>query len=493
MRTLNSPRSSRSAGGRARRLAPLLALLVGLSVVTPAVARARTPAPPTTADRALAARIQSRFDVLPVQNGIVLMPKARLGDVRSIELAGGSVAINGVAVTGGELRARLGADADLILPLTYLDVATRQTLFGLAPAASAAGETPAAGAAAPAAPVPSTPTPPEAPAPPTPPSGDQFTHTGDRVRIGGSVTVDRDEVVDGDVVVIGGTARIDGDVTGEVAVVGGTCHIGPDAHVHGDVTVVGGVLDRNPNARLDGKVSLIGFGGRMLHGRRFPHFFDAAPFFGGFPFAFIGLFATVFRIALLILLGSLVVLIAQRPVELIGARAAAEPWKSGLVGLAAELLFLPVLVLTVIILAVTIIGIPLLVLVPFAVIAVLLVFLVGFTGVAYQVGRWLEARLGWRLAGPYAPTIIGIVALVALTLAGRLAGMIGSFFDLFAVMFVGLGTLIEWAAWTTGFGAAVLVRFGHHLGSSAPAVAGLPAPAAGPQDAGPAASGPSGM
>ena len=61
---------------------------------------------------------------------------------------------------------------------------------------------------------------------------------------------------------------------------------------------------------------------------------------------------------------------------------------SGFTGLLAQLLFIPVLVLTVVMLAVSMIGIPLLVLVPFGVVAFLLAMLVGFAGVALRVGQW---------------------------------------------------------------------------------------------------------
>jgi len=64
----------------------------------------------------------------------------------------------------------------------------------------------------------------------------------------------------------------------------------------------------------------------------------------------------------------IVTAIGQRPVQQIVARIAAEPLRAGLVGLLAEILFVPVLVVTIVALAISIIGIPLLLLVPFAII-----------------------------------------------------------------------------------------------------------------------------
>ena len=65
--------------------------------------------------------------MLPVRGGIALRPKTAMPGVRSIEVTGGAIAIDGRSVTGGELRDKLGVDADLILQLSYLDAA-RATL-----------------------------------------------------------------------------------------------------------------------------------------------------------------------------------------------------------------------------------------------------------------------------------------------------------------------------------------------------------------------------
>ena len=67
------------------------------------------------------AQIERLYDVLPVRGGIALRPKTSLPGVRSIEVTGGAIAIDGRAVTGAELRDKLGVDADLILQLSYLD------------------------------------------------------------------------------------------------------------------------------------------------------------------------------------------------------------------------------------------------------------------------------------------------------------------------------------------------------------------------------------
>ena len=84
----------------------------------------------TAAERqALGSQIEQRFDVLPVQDGVVLRPKDDSRGVRSIDLTGGAIAIDGEPVTGAELRRRLDADADLILRLSYLEAPEQRALF----------------------------------------------------------------------------------------------------------------------------------------------------------------------------------------------------------------------------------------------------------------------------------------------------------------------------------------------------------------------------
>ena len=78
--------------------------------------------------RDLRARIERRYDVVPLSDAVALRPKTPDGGVRLIEVSD-TIAINGVAVSGRELRERVGADADAIMRLSYLDAKTRRALF----------------------------------------------------------------------------------------------------------------------------------------------------------------------------------------------------------------------------------------------------------------------------------------------------------------------------------------------------------------------------
>jgi hypothetical protein len=437
---------------RSSRLAALVALAVALAC-TAAGAQ-----PPSGSD-SLRREVERRFDVLPVRDGIVLHPKSPRAGVRSIEITSDSISIDGAPATGAELRQKLGADADLVLRLSYLDADTLRALG--APASPPSGPP---RAAEPRAAEETPPPPPQPSSPSTPAPPRRTRQSDDRVRVGGRVVVEADEVVN-DVVVIGGTARVDGEVRKDIVVVGGMLEIGPTAEIGGDVSVVGGTLRRDPGAKIAGRVSQVG-PGIDLRGLRFGHFgpWFAHSLFGGF----VSLMSTLMRCAVLCILASLVLLFAREYVEGVSRRAAAEPVKAAAVGLLAELLFFPVLIVTVVFLVVIIIGIPLLVLVPFALLALAVVFLVGFTAVSYYVGQLVSARFGTPHPSPYVTTILGILVVMSPVLLGRIVGLgDGIVFPITgALLFIGF--CIEYVAWTIGFGAVALNRFDRRGAQAAP-------------------------
>jgi hypothetical protein len=404
----------------------VLALGTGLTIAGDAAAP-----PPQEASEDLRQRIEERFEVLPLHDGLALRPKSPMRGVRSIELSDGTIAIDGTPATGGELRRKLGPDADLVIRLSYLDVDARRALFG-------AGST---GAAEP------------------PPRPRRMRHLeAERVRVGGNVTVDDDETVT-DAVVIGGSLDVQGHVLHDVVVIGGILTIGPHAEIGRDITVIGGMIRRDPGAQVAGRVNQVGTGFdlRGLRWGRVPF----APLFlwGSIWGGLFALVSTVTRVAVLSLLASLVLLIGGDYVERVGARAAAEPIKAGIVGVLAQLLFFPLLIITIVVLVVTIIGIPLLALIPFAVLALALVALVGFTAVAQHVGRVVSTRMGSSQPNPYLTAILGILVVMSPVLLGRILGLgDGVSFPLAAVLMM-LGFMVEYVAWTVGFGAVALNRF----------------------------------
>lgn len=427
---------------------------------------------------ALRDQTRARFDVVTLTGGVGLVPKTPIAGVRLIEVRDGAVSINGEAASAKDVRTKLGKDADLVLRVTYLDAAGIATLTGAIPGGAGI-----------------VPEPPAPPAPPAPPSvsdrderearreerrarrreRDGDGTRGGIVRFGGTVRVEKDERVSGEVVVFGGTARIlgtvedelvvfggtadlQGTVEGDVSVVGGTLKLGPQSVVEGDVSVVGGSLQREPGSRVDGKIDEVGVGsgagGMSMPGGGWRN----APFWGAM--SRVGsFFGQVFRGALLIVFALIAVALGGRYVRPMAARASAEPVRSGGLGLLMQVLFVPVLVVTVVVLAVSIIGIPLLLLVPFALVLVLVGALLGFSGVAQHVGALVAPRVGIQSESPYVQTAVGVAAVMLLSVLGRAFGMLGGGF---LGGFIGgtlgvLGAIAEYLAWTVGLGAAFWV------------------------------------
>lgn len=443
----DAPRRGPTAPAHLAALAIMGVLLVAASAGRATAQGARSePA-------ALRALVERRFDALPIRDGVVLRPRTASA-IRSIEIASGAIAIDGQPVSGAELRGRLGTDADLVLQLSYLDDAQRRALFGGAPAVSGAAGQPAT------APAPVI-EPPAPPPPPPPPERRRFRDRrgGDRVRFGGSVTVAEGETVSGDVVVIGGSADVDGEVDGDIVVVGGSLRLGPHANVTQDAVVVGGSLNRDPGARVGGEVQEVGIGAMNLDRLRFPRGPAGNWRWQGMFGSTFSLIATLVRFGVLCLLAALVVLFARGYVDRVGSQAAAEPVKAGAVGLLAQVLFVPLLVVTIVLFVVTIVGIPLLILIPFGILALMVLALAGFTAVSAHVGRWFGERFGLPAYGPIATAVLGVALIVSPIVLARLVGLAGGPLWLMSMGLSILGFLAEYAAWTVGLGAVVLLRF----------------------------------
>jgi hypothetical protein len=388
----------------------------------------------------LRTQLRDRYDVLGLQDGVGLVPRSRDAGIRIIEIRNGAVSIDGTTATGDQLRTKLGADADLILRVSYLDAAQQRQLAGTAQ--------PGATSTAPVPPVP-----PVAPVPPVPENRPRRERRGNEiVRFGSDVTVERDEIVE-EVVVIGGNATINGEVDGELTVIGGNATLGPEAVVRDDVAIVGGTLNRAPGSVIEGRIQNVAVGDEGWRGANFPGMVRDTIFRD--TIGRVGSFAgTVLRIGLLSLLALVVVAFGRTWTERIAERASSDPLRSGLAGFLGQVLFLPLLLITIVVLVVSIVGIPLLVLLPFAFLTLMIVALVGFTGVAYYVGGLLASRFGWTDRGAYVAVVLGVLAIALITLIARAAAIVGGGVFAFPVAFVGY--VVEYLAWTLGFGAAIL-------------------------------------
>jgi cytoskeletal protein CcmA (bactofilin family) len=484
---------------------PLLALAgLLLSAALPAAAqnRSRPAAAGLAPERAqLRQTILALYEVLPTRGGLLLKPHASKVGVKTIELIDGSIAINGETTPPSVVRAWLVADAPPVLELAEVPPAERRQLFGLpaegGTAASAATSATSATSATPATPAtsapkaaaatpkadsddksddtagdtPTPPEPPEAPEPPTPPTPPTTAVSiGQKVRVGGSVRIEANEIaetvvavggqvhVDGeverDVAAIGGPAYINGKVGGGVTSVGGSVHLGPKADIGGDVTSVLGHIDADPEARIHGTKTEV-TPGEVLSGRHGSRRGDrwdyrVEPFFGTASF-----FGTIFWIFLKLLLVCFTLLVARPRVERLERRLLAQPWESGGVGLLSLVAFVPALLL-----ATALTCCLFLILYPVVFVIVFVVWLLGYTTVVYRIGRWSEERFGWGAGGsPYVAVLIGMGWIESLRIVGALLRIGDGFIGLFGTLLGWIGGVAVFCATILGIGVVLLDRF----------------------------------
>ena len=264
------------------------------------------------------------------------------------------------------------------------------------------------------------------------------------------MSVEEGEFTNGDVVAIGGR-RANGEANGDAVSIGGGVDLAP---CHRRATPRSGG-QRDPGAVIRGKVVDIGNGlnfdfgnwrwNRLPMGSFRPF---GLPFFGA-AVGLIALMGTLMRVLVLCALASIVLFVGREFVEEVGARAASEPLKAGVVGLLAQMLFGPLLILTIVVFVITIIGIPLLLLIPFAVLAFGVVLLIGFTAVSYNLGRLANDRFAWRHGNPYLTAVTGIFLLVSPLLIARVLGLADWLLFPVTGALVFLGLLAEYLAWTS--------------------------------------------
>lgn len=299
--------------------------------------------------------------------------------------------------------------------------------------------------------------------------------TGTRIAVGQDVRIERDEEVTDAAVVLGGNLDVDGRVRDGIVVVGGNLHLSPTSDVRGDIVLVGGTLTRDPGAQLSGGISYVSFG--EWSRRNFGWWPTVR--FGEFG-RWLSLAGTLARLSVLGVLIVMMLIVARAPVARVGRAALAEPLRAFVIGLAAEIFFVPLLVAAAIGLALTIIGIPFVaILVPIAILMAVFAFVLGFTALACRLGEWTEDRLGWQPGNAFVATAIGFFILLAPTLLARVVDVASVGVAPLTFALVTIGLTVEFIAWTTGLGAAIITGLGRWYTVPPPITAPPIEPAAG--------------
>ena len=285
-----------------------------------------------------------------------------------------------------------------------------------------------------------TPATPEAPEAPEPPR--TRSTSGDLVRFGSDVTVERDQYIDGDVVSFGGDVEVKGHVKGNVSAMGGNLTLTEGARVDGDVVCLGGTLREEHGSSI---------GGQRVTAPRTP---GAKLFFPMLAVVGTGFQMLAHAMGLLLTLGLawLIVKLApgrtQHALDLIQR----DPGSAFVVGISMWALLIPsviALALVIALLCITIIGIPLAAAVALGYAAFFVVAAMWGAVVGYAIlGHRLYPRFRGGNATLVQAVLWGAVAIHGLRIASDffhivpLFGFVGGILTAFhfIAMFV-LGTL----------------------------------------------------
>jgi len=263
-----------------------------------------------------------------------------------------------------------------------------------------------------------------------------YTTSEDIVKFGRDVVVEEDEEIDGDVVALWGNVEVKGVVDGSAVAIGGDVEVFPTGIVEEDAVSIGGQVIKRGEAVVRGEKVSVGF--LRTRPSRLPHMITRFPTFTPFGFPAWAFVVRIFKILFFIFLGIVVLAILPRHVHKVKEKVKHDLLKSGLVGLVAQILVIPIFILLII----TIIGIPVALLIePLVIIAALIL---GYTGTCLFVG--LVARTIGIFGGPFSP-----------------------FMWIFSIV----GWLIAYVVITVGFGAAILSRLGTRPKDTSPATAAV--------------------
>ncbi|MFC7213784.1 polymer-forming cytoskeletal protein [Saliphagus sp. GCM10025334] len=273
------------------------------------------------------------------------------------------------------------------------------------------------------------------------------TVTGDVNAVSGNVIVAERGEVRGDVNAVGGTVQIDGHVGGSIAGAAGTLEIGEsgivdgslevgagtvtiDGTIAGDATIGAETITLGESAAVEGDLRYDGdlqgntgaVAGEITRDSSLG--VDLAPVV--LPLA--SWIAAAYALAANLLLGAVLLSLFPRFSDGVAARVAAEPVRTGLIGLAV-LIGVPILLIAV---ALTVIGIPL------SLVGALAFAFLVWIGVVY--GRFAVAAWALSFADVHNRWLALVVGLVAGALVG-LVPFVGWFLNLLITL-LGLGALV---------------------------------------------------
>lgn len=313
-----------------------------------------------------------------------------------------------------------------------------------------------------------------------------------RIHVEEDIVVREGDVVEGTLVIIGGDARIGGEVEGDIIVVDGTLELLANSRVRGEVRLADARLVRNLGEIDGGLVDVLederDFESELrdrvreevsdeirselrnelrnvtrldLKDEGFSLMAPFRPVIRGVS----GLMENLIAVFILGLLGAAAVAFAGGNVDAIAETAKRSPGRSAMVGFAGTLLLLPVWILGAIALAVSIIGIPVAVAwLPLFPVAAVAAAVLGYLAVARNTGEWLsDSGYPWtswiRKSNQMFTVVGGLVGLSVLFMVANVVS-IAPFLGFLTVLLMIAGSIVTFMAVQVGFGAVILTRAG---------------------------------
>ena len=279
------------------------------------------------------------------------------------------------------------------------------------------------------------------------------------VRLFSDAVVPAGERVDGDVVAVFGSVRVEGEVEGTAVAVFGSLDLRRGAVVHGDAVAVGGTLREGDGSKVGGESVQVGF----------------LPLTFGLPGLSVVL--TMIAFSWLVSLFFAWVAAALFPAQLtrVAVTASRRTLASFLLGIVSG----PLMCVITVVLVVTVVGSPIAVLVPPAYVILLYA---GQLAATYVLGcKLTRRRLG--AGGATAPLVSGSLLVASIFGFGAILWDTPGIVRTVALFFLMVGALLLVGLTTIGAGAFILSRAGSRpadIDGVAPGDTPAPAPAVDP-------------
>jgi len=265
-------------------------------------------------------------------------------------------------------------------------------------------------------------------------------HGGDNgtgiVRLFSDATVYSGERVDGDVVAVFGSVRVEGEVEGSTVAVFGSVDLRRGAVVHGDAVAVGGVLRDDQGSRVDGQSVQVGF----------------LPLTLGLPGLPVVLSMIVLAWLVTLFFGWATAALFPNRLARIAVTSSRRTLASLLLGIASG----PFTCIATMVLLVTVVGIPIAVLLPIVYVAVLYA---GQLAATYVLGCKLTRRRPGS-GGVTMPLVSGSLLVASVFGFGAILWETPGIVRTVALFFLMLGALLVMGLTTIGAGAFLLSRAG---------------------------------